>query len=91
MKIGLNMYSLHEFTKNEEGYLDTLQKVKEILVPYLEENSPNPKKLLNRMIDTFGTPNEVISIDKDNTKEELKSIEIGLFIYNINSYKEKLS
>ena len=39
------------------GY--TFPKDFAISCPYLKEDSPNPKKLLNRMIDTFGTPNEV--------------------------------
>jgi hypothetical protein len=39
------------------GY--TFPKDFAISCPYLKENSPNPKKLPNRMIDTFGTKEEI--------------------------------
>ena len=57
MKSGLNLYSLNKFIKTDEGYLDTLQKLKEMGYAYVQFSGREfNAELIKKGIDESGLP-----------------------------------
>lgn len=57
MKSGLNIYSVNKLIKTDEGYLDTVKKLKEIGYSYLQfSGRPFDVELINKGIEETGLP-----------------------------------
>ena len=75
MKIGLNMFSLHAFTKTEEDYLDTLKKVKEMGYDFIQFSGvPYSLELVKKGIELTNLPVYLTHFSYDKIVNEIDSL-----------------